>query len=122
MSPTYLTERNVHGNTNPRQERMKTELGELIAQLQLSELQKGFLRSRWLDQVLWMGTKAGQVQSHYYTLRLIAIIGEVIVLTLVGLNFTSPTNEIASGATIFLGLAVAISVAVEEFFNYGERW
>jgi len=101
---------------------MKTELGELIEQLQLGELQKRSLRSRWLDQVLWMEAKAGQVQFRYYTLRIMAIVGGVIVPALVGLNFTGPTNEIVRGVTFFLGLAVAISVAVEEFFHYGERW
>jgi hypothetical protein len=109
-------------NTNPGQEWMKTELGELIEQLQLGELQKRALRSRWLDQVLWMEAKAGQVQVRYYALRIMAIIGGVIVPALVGLNFTGPTNEIVRGVTFFLGLAVAISIAVEEFFHYGERW
>ncbi|HJY82051.1 MAG TPA: DUF4231 domain-containing protein [Candidatus Binatia bacterium] len=62
------------------------------------------------------------VNFEYYRLRLVAIIGGVIVPALVGLNFTSPTDEIVRGVIFFLGLAVAISVAVEELFHYGERW
>jgi hypothetical protein len=109
-------------NPNPYRDWMKKELGELIEQLQLDELQKRYLRSRWMDQVLWMEAKAGQTQFRYYLLRLLAIIGGVIVPALVGLNLTRPMNEIVRGVTFILSLAVAISVAVEEFFHYGERW
>jgi hypothetical protein len=107
---------------DPYRDWMKKELGELIEQLHLDELQKRYLRSRWLDQVLWMEAKAGQTQLRYTALRLVAIIGGVIVPVLVGLNLTARMNEIVRGVTVFLSLAVAISVAVEEFFHYGERW
>ena len=109
-------------NTNSGQEWMKTELSEMIEQLQLDELQKRALRSRWLDQVVWMEAKAGKVQARYYRLRLVAIIGGVIVPALVGLNATASANKSLRYVTFFLGLAVAISIAVEEFFHYGERW
>lgn len=36
---------------------LKQDLGGLIGALDLSELQKHFLRSRWLDHVLWMEAK-----------------------------------------------------------------
>lgn len=108
--------------TNTGQEWMKAELGELIEQLQLGDFQKRALRSRWLDQVLWMEAKAGQAQLRYYTLRIVAIVGGVIVPALVGLNFSGSANEIVRTVTFVLGLVVAISVAVEEFFHYGERW
>jgi hypothetical protein len=72
---------------------MTTELGELIEQLQLDVLQNRALRSRWLDQVVRMEAKAGQVQVRYYGLRLVAIIGGVIVPALVGLNATDRTNK-----------------------------
>ncbi len=109
-------------NPNSSRDRMKKELGELIEQLQLDELQKRYLRSRWMDQVLWMEAKAFQTQFRCYLLRLMAIIGGVIVPALVGLNFTSPLNEVVRGVTFSLSLTVAISVAVEEFFHYAERW
>jgi hypothetical protein len=41
-------------NTNSGHEWMKTELSELIEQLRLDEFQKRALRSRWLDQIVWM--------------------------------------------------------------------
>ena len=100
----------------------KQGLDELIEQLELSDSLKRCLRSRWLDQVSWMGGKARQTQFRYYALRLIAIVGGVLVPALVGLNFNEPYNEIVRSVTFVIGLAVAISVAVEEFFHYGERW
>ncbi len=51
----------------------KQSLEELIDVLDLADLQKRFLRSRWLEQVLWMGTRAKNARNWYYTLRLTAI-------------------------------------------------
>jgi hypothetical protein len=103
---------------------LKDDLDQLISALEISELHKHSLRSRWLDQVLWMEKKAGQYQRRYYILRLIAIIGGVIVPALVGLNLTG--NQFAAtsiqGTTFGLSMVVALSVATEEFFHFGERW
>ena len=89
----------------------------------LSVLQKRFLHSRWLEQLLWMDCKAKTSQTRYYVLRLVAIVGGVIVPTLVGLKLEpSLISVLKFWFTIFLSLLVAISVAVEEFFHYGERW
>jgi len=102
---------------------LKQDLGGLIESLQLSDLQKHLLRSRWLDQVLWMEGKAGSAQKCYYALRLIAIVGGVIVPALVGLKIGEQgVCPWIQWTTFFLSLIVAISVAVEEFFHYGERW
>jgi hypothetical protein len=54
---------------------LKQELGAVIDQLELSDLQKRCLRARWLDAVLWMDGKARQAQRAYYALRLLIIIG-----------------------------------------------
>jgi hypothetical protein len=71
-----------------------------------------------------MEKKAGQCQRWYYILRLIAIVGGVIVPSLVGLNIAN--NQFAAGFvqwTAFgLSMIVAISIATEEFFHFGERW
>ncbi len=100
----------------------KNDLEEMIELLQITDTQKRFLRSRWHDQVKWMETKARQTQIRYYALRMTAIVGGVIVPALVGLNFSDAWNETVRAAAFVLGLLVAISVAVEEFFHYGERW
>jgi hypothetical protein len=101
----------------------KENLKQLINDLELTELHKQSLRSRWLDQMSWMGKKARHCQRWYYILRLIAIIGGVIVPALVSLNFN---NQFAvgfiNGTTFGLSMIVAISIATEEFFHFGERW
>jgi hypothetical protein len=51
-------------------EQMRAEMGKLIAALELPELNKQFLRARWLEQVIWMEDKAWSS-----VLRLTTIIG-----------------------------------------------
>jgi hypothetical protein len=101
------------------------ELATMIDVLdELTVLQKRFLHSRWLDQVAWMEARAKTAQTRYYALRLVAIVGGVFVPALVGLklgNSGSSPNWIF-WITFFLSLLVAVCVAVEEFFHYGERW
>ena len=102
---------------------LKQELGSLIDALGLPDLQKHFLRSRWLDQVAWMEGKANGARKQYNALRLTTIIGGVVIPVLVGLNVTNePAAAAVRWGTVGLSLLVAISAAVEEFFRYGERW
>jgi hypothetical protein len=109
---------------------LKKDLGTLIDALELSDLQKHFLRSRWLDQVIWMEGRADNARNWHYRLRLTVIIGGVIIPALVSLN-TPALMELNLGGgiaqlvgciTFGLSLMVALSAAVEQFFNYGERW
>jgi len=102
---------------------LKQDLNGLIDALSISDLQKHFLKSRWLGQVLWMEEKAASAQVWYYILRLAAIIGGVIVPALVGLKLgDEKISAVVSWLTFGISLAVAISVGVEGFFRYGERW
>jgi hypothetical protein len=96
---------------------LQQELGSLIDTLDLSDLQKRFLRSRWLDQVLWMEGRADETRIWYYRLRLATIIGGVLIPVFVSLDMS-----FLRYVSIILGIVVAISAAVEEFFHYGERW
>ena len=66
--------------------RMNRQFEEIIAGLQLSDLQTRFLRDRWLDQLLWFENKAHANQRRYYALRLVTIVGGLIVPALVSLN------------------------------------
>lgn len=105
----------------------RQSLETLIEALELSDLQKHFLRSRWLEQVSWMGGKARENRDLYYRWRLIAIIGGIIVPILVSLNISdnSPDKNWTLAVrwlTIGLSGVVAVSSAVEEFFHYGDRW
>ena len=108
--------------TNPYRERLKQDLGALIDALDLPDLNKRFLRSRWLDQVLWMESRADSARTRYYLLRLTAIVLGLLIPVLVGLNIQGPAGDILRYAIVVLGLLVAVSAALEEFFRYGERW
>lgn len=108
---------------NSYQAWLKQDFNSVIETLDLSDSQKHFLRSRWLENVLWMEKKANGTRTWHYILRLAAIIGGVIVPALIGLN---PTDKDAFNGlrmlTFVISLLVAICVAVEEFFHFGERW
>ena len=102
---------------------LKASLGEMIGSLDdLEPLQKEFLTRRWLDQLLWMEGGAQKSQKRYYGLRLVTVLGAVIVPVLVSLDVGGDAGEVVSWATVLVSLVVAASAALEEFFNYGERW
>lgn len=92
----------------------KQDYTRLIDGLDLSEMQKHFMRFRWLEQVLWLEAKYEENQRWYYALRLVAIIGGIVVPVLVSLMIY--------WAAIVLSLLVAVSVAADEFFHFGKRW
>ena len=104
-------------------ERIKQDIGSIIDALALSDLQKHFLRSRWLDTLLWMDSRANRAKIWYYILRLGAIIGGVIVPALVTVKMDSASaSELIGWLTFALSLLVALCVAVDGFFHFGERW
>ncbi|WP_424099455.1 DUF4231 domain-containing protein [Moorena producens] len=104
-------------------EKFKEEIGGLIDAIDLSDLQKRFIKARWLDQVLWLDKRANQCRNHYYALRMMTIIGGLIVPALVGINSRDGKIRVALGGTAFgLSQVVAISAAVEELFQYGKHY
>lgn len=100
---------------------LRADLGDLIDQLELSDLRKRMLKSRWLDQVIWMEGRANHARSWYYGLRLTAIVGGILIPIAVTVSQVSLLGWVAWLAT-GLGALVAIASAVEEFFHYGDRW
>jgi len=100
---------------------LKSDLGGLIDELRLSDLRKRMLKSRWLDQVIWMEGRGNQARNWYYRLRLTAIIGGILIPICVTVGQVSTLGWMAWVAT-GLGALVAIASAVEAFFHYGERW
>jgi hypothetical protein len=101
---------------------MRAEMDQLISAIELPELNKQFLRARWLELVIWMDGKAQESVWWYRRLRLATIIGGVIVPALVSLNISSDMQGLIQTLTFIVSLVVALSAAVEEFFRYGERW
>ena len=103
-------------------DRVKQEMSSLIEKIELSDLQRQFMKSRWLSQMLWLEGRAQQNRNRYYLLRLLTIIGGVIVPALVSLNINAQSVQAIMGWVAFgLSQIVAISAAVEEFFHYGDR-
>ncbi len=101
---------------------LRAEMDRLIASLDLPDLNKEFMRARWLELVVWMDGKAQDSVWWYRRLRLTTIIGGVIVPAMVSLNVGGDMQSLVQMLTFVVSLVVALSAAVEEFFRYGERW
>lgn len=108
------------------QEWLKQDFSNLFETLELKDRQKHYLKSRWLDQVLWMEGRANRSRDWHYKLRLTTIIGGVIIPALVSLNFSDSNNpqlkQALSISTFVLSQLVAISAASDQFFNHGDGW
>ncbi len=98
-----------------RKPNLKTLLQALPA---LEEPQRNALQGRWLDQMEWMSRRAAHNKNWYFRLRLTAIVGGLLIPALVSIDTVPQIKWIVFA----LGLLVAISGAVEEFFRFGERW
>jgi hypothetical protein len=96
-------------------------MDQLITAIELPELNKQFLRARWLEQIMWMEEKALDALWWHRVLRLATIIGGVIVPALVSWT-VGDGDDLIKALTFIVSLVVALSAAVEEFFRYGERW
>jgi len=101
---------------------MKAELIQVIDELEIADLQKKFLKSRWLDQLLWMEGVSKKNQRFYYVFRLACIIGGVMIPALVSLKIAGGMGGFVQFVAVVLSLIVAVSAAIEEFFHFGERW
>lgn len=103
---------------------LKAEFTEQIDGLDvLTEAQRGRLKSRMLEQILWLEGATAKAQRKYYVLRVTTVVGAVIVPALISL--TTLSGEVGHAARIaawILSLVVAVSTAVEQFFHYGDRW
>jgi hypothetical protein len=102
---------------------LKSEFGGLIDELGVDQQRKRFLKSRWLDQVIWTEGKAHQARNRYYLLRLTTVVGALLVPALVSVNPSDETlDDAVRIATWVVSLIVAASAAVEQFFHFGDRW
>jgi len=102
---------------------LRDELGGYVDELPLADMQKRFLRGRWLDQVAWMEGKAAQAQPVVPLLRLATVIGAVMVPALVSLQtIDTDFGSVAQTLSVLVSLVVAVSAAIEQFFDFGGRW
>ncbi|HIK33264.1 MAG TPA: DUF4231 domain-containing protein, partial [Oscillatoriales cyanobacterium M4454_W2019_049] len=100
---------------------------EMVEDLDLPELCKQSLKSRWLDQVIWADKKAEQCRQWHYRLRLTAIVGGVLLPAIVGINFELGKDNVFLRTwfpylPFALSQVIAVSVAAEEFLRFGDRW
>ena len=103
--------------------KMEKELAALIDELSFDdEMPKQFLKSRWLDQLVWMDNASKKNQKYYYVFRLSCIVGGVLIPALVSVDANGTLDGVLHILTVLLSLIVAVSAAVEEFFHFGERW
>jgi hypothetical protein len=101
---------------------MKANLTAVIDKLdKLDEIQKSWLKERWLDQVIWMEGRANRHRNRHYRLRIFAIAGGILIPLLITMSQNNNLGFL-SWVAAGLGALVAISVAVEEFYHDGERW
>jgi hypothetical protein len=102
--------------------RLERDLGKLIDSIDVPDQQEQFLRSRWLDQVLWMERSAGRARRRYYALRLFTVLGAVVIPALLSLNLTGDAETAVKWTTFAISLVVAASAAIDGFFHFGTRW
>lgn len=106
---------------------LRREMTDMVEQLELPDLCKQSLKSRWLDQVVWADKKAEECRRWHYRLRLTAIVGGVVLPALVGINFQlGKDNEYFRiwfpYVPFALSQIIAVSAAAEEFMRFGDRW
>jgi len=104
--------------------RLREEMTPIIEskELGLSNLQKSYLRSRWLEQMLRINSKYRRAMRGYYGLRLATVMGCLFILLLVSLNVVAQEGNWGRGLALFFSLVVAASVVVEHLFNVGESY
>lgn len=90
---------------------------QLIDALNLEEMPKNFLKSRWLDQLMWMEGACEKNQRYYYVFRLSCIVGGVFIPALVSIKAGGAMGAFVQFITVALSLIVAVSAAIEAFFH-----
>lgn len=105
--------------------RLREDLNSIIEskELVLSNLQKAYLRSRWMELMLQTAAKYRRAVRSFYALRLATVISCLFILLLVSVDATSQREMWGIPArvlTIFFAMLVAACVAVEHLFEFGE--
>jgi len=115
--------------------RVKEEFNAQIDLLtDLNDQQRMYLKLRWLDQTMWLSNSAAKARDNYYLVKRLTILSGVLIPVLIGSNFgttldTALHTTLAGTidglfkiAAIILGLLIAASNGLNEFFKYHERW
>lgn len=106
-------------------EYLKTEFTDLIDLLEITESQKRFMKSRWLDQLLWFESRAGRANKWSTRFRVTNVVGGVTIPALVSLSLNNnPLGHKFEIGLIAFGLSqiVAIGAALEEYFHFTDKY
>ncbi len=111
--------------TEDYNQQLKEEFGTLIESLDLKEQRsKDYLRMRWLDQVMWMEKRAGEMRDRHRRWRISAILCSALVPIIVTLNFNQDKeiDKVLKVTTVIISAVVTVSSAIDEFYQFGDRW
>ena len=103
----------------------KEEMATLIDGLDLPDLQKQAIKSRWLDQVVKLERKASRAEHNYYRSKIVNIVSSLLLAALVALNvgdvgdqrFKGFVRQWSPAGLIGLSLLVTLSATLG-----GNRW
>ncbi|MFL6230992.1 MAG: DUF4231 domain-containing protein [Pyrinomonadaceae bacterium] len=92
-------------------------------ELDLSNIQRAYLRVRWLEQMQQVSRAYRRAFRSYKTLRLVTVVGCLVILMLVSLSYGAAGEWVATARllTIFLSLSVSVCVVVEQLYEFGEQ-
>src|SRR5437763_15879317 len=97
------------------------QYGEVFDQLNLPEMQKSYLRTRWLDLVIWHDVAAARANRQYYRLRITTLVGGATATAFASLKLSGASGHWVSVLIFALTLTVTIAAGLEELLKYGER-
>jgi hypothetical protein len=101
---------------------LRDDLASIVNKVELSDEEKHFLSSRWLESIVWMEGAAQRSQRLYYVLRSTTAVGAVVVPALVSLNVIGSAKAAVLWVTFGISLVAGICAALEGFFRLGDRW
>ncbi len=105
--------------------RLREDLSTIIEskELGLSNLQKGYLRSRWMEEMLQLSRRHNRALRGFYALRLATVLGCLLILMLVSVSFQEGVWDTSiRWLTIFFSLFVSACVVIEHLFNFSESY
>jgi hypothetical protein len=105
--------------------KLQQDFSSLIDELHLDSVHKSYLKSRWLDQVLWVESRAAHMRDWYRRLRIGSIVASALVpllLMYVSFNKDERFNNLVKITTAAISASVTVAVAIEELNQFGDKW
>jgi len=107
------------GRRRPHMAEVRDEVDELLALADVSDEVRVYLRARWAGQVERAARSMGNNKRNYYTARIPAVVGAVVLPAL-----TTPTVDVEwiRWTAWITSIVVAVATGVESVFRFGARW